>query len=1022
MKSLLIAAAIAVPLAAPAERALCYHPAPDGYIVCHNGDNRYTRALYGGHSQFRLETSDRPIFAAFHKKENRNINFTLFSGSKALRLDSVADCISQYRCGERRYELSDPAWGNGRLVMTAMACFDRDGAVWSIESFDMPEDASLTADCCATVKVKISRNGDIGADPKDCFAPAPEVSPLQSASLNAGGTRHAGYFLYDDRNISAGKSAGLANVFDNTRKQCELLATRIIIDTPDPYINMLGSTLSAAADGIWDGLTWQHGAIGWRMPLSGWRGAYAGDFLGWHDRARTHFDAYALSQVTDVPPVIAHPSQDSTLRLARAEKRWGTQMYSNGYICRNPGRNNQMHHYDMNLCYIDELMRHLAWTGDTAYARKMWPVITAHLDWEKRNFDPDNDGLYDAYCCIWASDALYYSGGAVTHSSAYNYFANSSAAVIAGKIGVDPTPYLNEASHILSAINSTLWMPERGVWAEYRENLGHRRLHDHPALWSIYHAIDSRTASPFQAYSATRYIDRMIPHIPVAAPGIDGDYATLSTTDWLPYAWSINNVAFAEVYHTALAYWLAGRPDDGFAIMKSAMLDGMFLGSSPGNIGQISYYDAARGECYRDFADPVGVLSRTVIEGLFGFSPDAMNGHLNITPGFPSDWNHASITHPDFIMKFKREKNVSHYSLDIASPIFKEITFTLPAAFSKIESVCANGIPVGWHFVKESVGRPLISLTLPATADKPIDIIVKCSGEPVDMEKATATGIKNCGFEEVGQGEAKWWREIPHDDSYAVNTSGFGLTMLNNAESDYSPIDLSRHFNSSITDIFRNDYLSPRPATTTLQIPLNGIGEWCHPLDSADIDDSGLRAKALKGRFVTPQGIPFKLSSDNDNVIYTSLFDNYPDSVSIPLSGRGDAIALLLVGSTNHMQCHIDNARLTVTYTDGSTDTLPLRPPYNWCPVEQDYYIDGKAFRVDTPRPLRVLLKDGAVTDNPGELLGITGVYGRRIEGGAGVVLCMPIDSAKELCRMTLTALSPDIVAGLVAATCIRNN
>lgn len=35
-----------------------------------------------------------------------------------------------------------------------------------------------------------------------------------------------------------------------------------------------------------------------------------------------------------------------------------------------------------------------------------------------------NDGLYDAYCCIWASDALYYNSGAVTHSSAYNYRAN----------------------------------------------------------------------------------------------------------------------------------------------------------------------------------------------------------------------------------------------------------------------------------------------------------------------------------------------------------------------------------------------------------------------------------------------------------------------------------------------------------------------------------------------------------------------------------------------------------------------
>ena len=208
-----------------------------------------------------------------------------------------------------------------------------------------------------------------------------------------------------------------------------------------------------AADGIWDGEVWLHGAIGWRMPLSGWRAAYTGDVLGWHDRARTHFNAYAASQVTEVPNTLPHPAQDSALHLARSVKKWGTPQYSNGYICRNPHRNNQMHHYDMNLCYIDELLWHFKWTGDLDYVRQMWPVITRHLAWEKLNYDPDNDGLYDAYACIWASDALYYNSGAVTHSSAYNYRANKTAAQLAEKIGEDPTPYRNEAEKILKAID-----------------------------------------------------------------------------------------------------------------------------------------------------------------------------------------------------------------------------------------------------------------------------------------------------------------------------------------------------------------------------------------------------------------------------------------------------------------------------------------------------------------------------------------------------------------------------------------
>ena len=43
-------------------------------------------------------------------------------------------------------------------------------------------------------------------------------------------------------------------------------------------------------------------------------------------------------------------------------------------------------HYDMNLVYIDALLRHILWTGDLDFARKMWPVIERHLAWERRLF------------------------------------------------------------------------------------------------------------------------------------------------------------------------------------------------------------------------------------------------------------------------------------------------------------------------------------------------------------------------------------------------------------------------------------------------------------------------------------------------------------------------------------------------------------------------------------------------------------------------------------------------------------
>ena len=140
----------------------------------------------------------------------------------------------------------------------------------------------------------------------------------------------------------------------------------------------------------------------------------------------------------------------------------------------------------------------------------------------------------------------------------------------------------------------------------------------------------------------------------------------------------------------------------------------------------------------------------------------------------------------------------------------------------------------------------------------------------------------------------------------------------------------------------------------------------------------------------------------------------------IPLTGNARALQLLLAGSTNHMQCHMENARITVKYADGSEEVLPLIAPNNWCPIEQDYFTDGKAFKIDTPRPYRMILKDGSVTANVAETLGIKGVYGRRIDGGAGVMLRLPLDLTKELKSLSLETISNDVVAGIIAATYVR--
>ena len=895
-----------------------------GSFVCENGTNRYTRALYGSYTDWRLETSDRPIFAVVKKGHHRNIHFVLEKDGIVFPLDKTEYCRASYRDGRRDYLLKDTRWGDGVLRIEVLAMPDREAAVWRIASPHF--EGCLKAVAYEIAQPKLHRNGDIGADKPGCLEAAGD--PLQTVEIPFGKC-HTAYLEISIDQLCQLEAEDGRSIFQQARNYYRQLASRIQFQTPDPYINTLGGTLALAADGDWDGQTWLHGCIGWRMPLAGWRAGYLGDVLGWNDRAISHFDAYAKSQVTNVEPVIHHPSQDPKMNLARAEKKWGTQMYSNGYICRNPERNDQMHHYDMNLNYVDELLWHFQYDADPAYMRKMWPVLQRHLAWEKRNFDPDGDHLYDAYCCIWASDALYYSGGAVTHSSAYNYRGNKLAARIAHLIGEDATPYEQEAEAILKAMNQRLWLEKKGHWAEFQDLMGEQRVHESAAVWSIYTPIDCGACTPEQAYRATQYIDREIPHIPLS-----NQLSTIATSNWLPYSWSINNVAAAEVMHTALAYFEAGRHEEGFRLMKANVIDQMYYGQSPANFGQVSHYDAARGECYRDFGDCIGISSRTLLQGLFGIIPQALYGQCILRPGFPQEWDSCSIHTPYLDYQFTRKNGT--------------LRFVINQRFKT-----------------------------------PLQMVLRLN-------------LGEGGYRDiVGTKEAHQVIEV---------------------KEMYKPQMMDRYFNACVDDIFKQEYRTPRPPYTTLQIPLQGIGEWCHPHYKPDINDSVFRSMIQDGTF-TVAGIPFRTPKKGRNIVYTSLWDNYPDSITIPLRGQASKAWLLMAGSTNHMQCHIDNGLVVAQYRDGSTDTLRLVNPDTWCPIEQDFYVDGMAFKVAEPRPYRVSFGTGVVSRNLGDALGIKKVYGREIPGGAGLLLCLPLDNRKQLKSLTVRTLSNDIVIGLMGVT-----
>jgi len=548
--------------------------------------------------------------------------------------------------------------------------------------------------------------------------------------------------------------------------------------------------------------------------------------------------------------------------------------------------------------------------GRHIFHKKSWPIYKNHLDWETRNFDADRNGLYDAYAAIWASDALQYSGGDVTHSSAYNYRAYKKAAQIAKLLGENPEPYEVQARKILKSLNDILWIPEKGIYAEYKDRLGNKLLHPSAALWTIYHSIDSDVPDKFQSYQLLRYVDNEIPHIPIKANGLQDDgYYTLSTSNWMPYTWSLNNVALAESMHTALANWQAGRTDEAFKLFKSEVLSSMYMGGSPGNFVQISHYDAIRGEAYRDFADPIGIFSRALVEGLFGIVPDALNKTIFIRPGLPSNWDRASFETPDIKFDFTRSGKIDQYQLRQSFSVKLNLNMQVIAQ-GQVEKILVNGKAISWKNIDDAVGKPVIDFKLPYATNYGIQIIWKDTKPllPLDEQRVVnseklhlqfanakvigcfdpqktlqkiktenglsaevhATEGKHTLFVQLQQGVLKWW--LPISLNVVATKVTNSLPIPSNQFIKQETVDLSTYYNDKLTQIFKNKYLSPRPQTTTLQLPWQGIGDWPHPLATADIDDSGLRKLAgQKNRIHLPQGIDFSTMGDNGQKILCSL-------------------------------------------------------------------------------------------------------------------------------------------------------
>jgi hypothetical protein len=727
-------------------------------------------------------------------------------------------------------------------------------------------------------------------------------------------------------------------------------ASALIISTPDHLLNLTLPPNLLAMDASWHEKSFYHGTYAWHAPYMGWRLWYGPTVIGWHDRVKKSFRTFAELQVpkTDKPEEVVFTGANQYSRLNN----------SYGFLPdMNDGRRTIF--YNMQEVGVDMILHSIEWTGDLEYAGTVFDNIKGVLDWEKRILDPDNDDLYQNWLNTWVSDAHSYNGGGCAQSSAYNYRANKVMADIASKLGTDPEPFLSRSRNIHDAVQKTLWIPEKGVIAEYIDVIGNRLIHPSPELASVYHSIETGIVDSFQAYQMLKFTENVLRNERTKARS----GRLVWSSDWYPQNYSSCGLYTAENIHLALAYFMCGQAKKGNDLLRG-IVDAHFLNSMPGATGHCLASDGYSSGS-TDFTDVNSMYLRMIVEGLFGIRFNLIDGIIRISPNLPPDWDHASLKIRDASFDFQREGQKDTYIFKSEARAGK--IFSIPMRFSGIKNVLLNDRPVKYR-IEPGIGCSLITVESNSEGEDKIETLYTSSPVPsltygkdlssdqqirISADRGKIGGIKDPSgcFSRSEQGESSvtaylnakpgyhtifvrvkemnWDGWLPAD--ICITERSAVKKQLPVKSLNFYPVNISKYYNISLDEIHRQKYWNPRPKGYSIMTQLNGRFGWDwnqSGYQKIKVDDSELRSS--QGRYLSDSGIPFATPERGPNAACVSVWENFPHEISFELSGKGDELEVFFIGVTNPMQSRVENVRFTVVYSDGTEEKVSLVNPVNF--------------------------------------------------------------------------------------------
>lgn len=377
--------------------------------------------------------------------------------------------------------------------------------------------------------------------------------------------------------------------------------------------------------------------------------------------------------------------------------------------------------------YFQWCIRHL-WraTGNRVTLRALWPAVKRNMEYVRRTWDTDGNGLYGFDQQIgWQEDYVYSYEDSGSASLAFADIAQG-IAEMARVLGDETVAEEYQALALRSrrALCEVLWETRLGRYVNNVDRLGakHYEGQYHTFCWPGYLGL----VDHLDAYTSARHLDEVLT-TPRRLVYVSNNFPThLSATVGC-------QEGSAQPAFAALALARQGWAGRCAEILEEEgkLVNGPPLsGSFPEVMGQGWQFPSW-------FSGPAAAYAQAVVEGLFGLERDLPHRRVELRPALPADWGEAEIELPWMTARFRQGESVREVRMRLAERLGVDLAWWLPVC--RVKAVSDTGEAVGFT-VEPGPGGVLVRAELPPAREHEIRIDFEPRAWRIEYEAEVAPG------------------------------------------------------------------------------------------------------------------------------------------------------------------------------------------------------------------------------------------------------------------------------------------